>query len=463
MPESTSPQEKPKLSWLAGISTVVLTGAGVMTILCICMENHPIEKSLARATCVLWALVPILAALALMGIARSGGTLCGKKRATVAIVVSTGALFFVAIGVGGANIAYPMLCYENMKGVSNALLVYGMDNDDHLPDVYRWCDLLVAGADISPLSFKCPASDAHFGEASFAINSAVADMKLSDLPKDIVVAFEALPPKEPDRTFPVSSRLFAVDPNTRSHYGTGLRARGLVDKKRWNLVGSPADVDTDIHHGGCNIMFGDHHVEFVRVERLPSLRWTLDGKRPPPQTWSRIAKMGLTAEYVAFFAIGLLMLASAILLLVRCRLRRWGLIVTTVILSGLAGYFCGLISEPVHIQQVADVPEFSGGLAGAISGLWAGVCYGLLVGSTAGEVGPRRDIRLYIVALGVITGVIASIFFNATMMVAHVEAQGGLPIIAGIPFGVVAGAILGTIAAAIIGRNLKTTAETTNA
>jgi prepilin-type processing-associated H-X9-DG protein len=46
-----------------------------------------------------------------------------------------------------------------------------------------------------------------------------------------------------------------------------------LDKLRWNQVGGPAILTTEHHKGeGCNILFGDGHVEFVKKEEIPKLR-----------------------------------------------------------------------------------------------------------------------------------------------------------------------------------------------
>ncbi|MFZ9023775.1 MAG: H-X9-DG-CTERM domain-containing protein, partial [Anaerohalosphaeraceae bacterium] len=45
----------------------------------------------------------------------------------------------------------------------------------------------------------------------------------------------------------------------------------------WNQVGGADDVVTDRHgKPGANIAFADGHVEFVKAEDIPILRWTVD-------------------------------------------------------------------------------------------------------------------------------------------------------------------------------------------
>jgi len=47
----------------------------------------------------------------------------------------------------------------------------------------------------------------------------------------------------------------------------------------WNQVGGVDDVVTDRHgenNPGANIAFADGHVEFIKSEDIPNLRWTVD-------------------------------------------------------------------------------------------------------------------------------------------------------------------------------------------
>jgi prepilin-type processing-associated H-X9-DG protein len=46
----------------------------------------------------------------------------------------------------------------------------------------------------------------------------------------------------------------------------------------WNQSGGIELVNIENHHGeGCNILFVDGHVEFVKPEDIPKLHWDGDG------------------------------------------------------------------------------------------------------------------------------------------------------------------------------------------
>jgi prepilin-type processing-associated H-X9-DG protein len=76
------------------------------------------------------------------------------------------------------------------------------------------------------------------GPCSYAMNDNIpADA--NDLPPDLVLLFESTP--------------------------------------GWNQVGGADDVITDRHgKPGANIAFADGHVEFVKPETIPTLRWTIE-------------------------------------------------------------------------------------------------------------------------------------------------------------------------------------------
>ena len=49
-------------------------------------------------------------------------------------------------------------------------------------------------------------------------------------------------------------------------------------KGGWNQFGGSELLTTENHGGkGCNVLFNDGHVEFVRPERLGELKWKVEG------------------------------------------------------------------------------------------------------------------------------------------------------------------------------------------
>ncbi|MCH8119080.1 MAG: hypothetical protein IIC00_05055 [Planctomycetes bacterium] len=127
-----------------------------------------------------------------------------------------------------------MVCGENMSGICKAMLIYANDNDDMLPTPSKWCDLLIEHCDVSENTFRC--KGALEGPCNYAMNKNVENLDPLTLPPDMVLLFE-------------------------THPG-------------WNQSGGPEILTTDNHQGdGCNVLFIDSHVEFVKTKDLDDLKW----------------------------------------------------------------------------------------------------------------------------------------------------------------------------------------------
>lgn len=120
-----------------------------------------------------------------------------------------------------------------------AMFIYADDYDDQYPMAEKWCDLLIAHCEVGPRQLVCKGSDAKMGESSYAFNKNLIDKKPTEVPPDVVVLFET--------------------------------------KGGWNQFGGPELVTFENHEGkGCNILFNDLHVEFVKPERLEELKWDVE-------------------------------------------------------------------------------------------------------------------------------------------------------------------------------------------
>jgi len=198
---------------------------------------------LSPFTCLLTGLPAIiLGIVALVKIEKSAGRLKGKGLAISGIVVPGVAFPVIALLMGilmpalarVRQIAFRMVCAENMSGFGKAMLIYANDNDDKLPTPSKWCDLLIEHCDVFEKTLQC--KGAPEGPCNYAMNNNVENLDTRTLPPDMVLLFETYP--------------------------------------GWNQSGGPEILTTDNHQGdGCNVLFVDTHVQFVRTEDINDLKW----------------------------------------------------------------------------------------------------------------------------------------------------------------------------------------------
>jgi prepilin-type processing-associated H-X9-DG protein len=124
-----------------------------------------------------------------------------------------------------------LVCNANLRALGLALCVYAQDHNNNYPTPEKWCDLLGNKyGDFYDKTFRCPGGKGEM--CSYAINPNCEP----NSPKDIVLLFET--------------------------------------KGGWNQVGGPELLTMENHKGeGCNVVFGDWHVEYVKAERIAALKW----------------------------------------------------------------------------------------------------------------------------------------------------------------------------------------------
>jgi prepilin-type processing-associated H-X9-DG protein len=187
----------------------------------------------------------ILGIISLVKISKSGGRLKGNGFAIAGIAVpAVSAVFMIPLMLGilmpalvrTQQIAFRMVCASNLSELGMYMLQYAGDYDEKFPTPSKWCDLLEDYAKFNPETFRC--KGAAEGPCNYAMNINIEKLNKSS-PPDMVLMFE-------------------------THPG-------------WNQAGGPEILTTDYHQNeGCNILFADLHVEFVRVPGLKYLRWKPD-------------------------------------------------------------------------------------------------------------------------------------------------------------------------------------------
>ena len=227
--------------------------------------------------------------VALMRIQKSKGLLKGKGIAIAGVIISAAMTLFLSyrqmlsMRPSQHKKRIAMVCGTNLSGLGKALHIYAGDYDDQYPTAEKWCDLLIAYIEVSPKQFVCPLSDVIEGESSYAMNKNVVGKKVSEIPEDVVLLFETNLGKNPaGRQELLGNREWYKELSSRGDrwdlkWIKKYRSSEKVYKQRWNQVGGPEILTTENHKGkGCNILFNDGSVEFVKTERLGELVWEVE-------------------------------------------------------------------------------------------------------------------------------------------------------------------------------------------
>jgi hypothetical protein len=167
-----------------------------------------------------------------------------KLKSKVAASAIAGAILLLLLSISLPALhrvrqsAKSVLCQSNLKQIGFAMTKYAEDNKGYLPIADKWCDLLTEYYDGLPEGlFQCPA--AKSGRCNYAFNKELDGSRLTDVPEDIVLVFEAY--------------------KSRDHRS--------LDTKGWNLAGGVEIIDIT-RHPRCNILFTDGTVRGYDVDDL---------------------------------------------------------------------------------------------------------------------------------------------------------------------------------------------------
>jgi len=181
----------------------------------------------------------LIGVLAIKKVCNKGGILKGRGFATAGAVMGVVFLVFWILQFPRFNFSTQNRCAANLRALGVTMLLYVSDYDEKYPTADKWCDLLIEYTNkehikkyirVTERNFKCPANRKK--RCSYAINPNVS---LSSSPR-LVLLFET--------------------------------------EGGWNQFGGSEILTFENHREkGCNILFNDITVRFVKKEQLGELEW----------------------------------------------------------------------------------------------------------------------------------------------------------------------------------------------
>ena len=201
----------------------------------------------------------ILGIISIFKIEKSAGQLKGKGLAIAGIAIPAISIFLATMMLMLLAILMPafararaqaqrVVCAKNMKEIGLMLQMYARDNELQYPTTDKWCDLLIKHTGVNERMFCCRGAFGCRGTrcykgvsgklCSYAMNKNIEEPG-TKAPPDMVLLFET--------------------------------------SAGWNQAGGPEILSTNNHQGeGCNILFADLHVQFVKPEDINNLKWTAE-------------------------------------------------------------------------------------------------------------------------------------------------------------------------------------------
>lgn len=192
----------------------------------------------------------VLGIVALVKIKRSKGRFIGSASAVFGIIINGFLIFGLVCGFWAHHRRRVFLnrvpCTMSLHGLGNAMMLYASDNDGKYPTADKWCDLL-----------------------SLPIRSADRRRDLLSQPVRYVDELERFVCKPAGE----GRCHYAINPNAEPNSPPDMVLL-FESKGGWNQLGGAELLTTDNHKGkGCNILFNDGHIKFMKLKQLKKLKW----------------------------------------------------------------------------------------------------------------------------------------------------------------------------------------------
>jgi len=188
----------------------------------------------------------------------------------VAILLSAALMIVVWTKWNWKSYSPEYKCRLNLLLLYGAMQRYANDYGQY-PTPNKWCDLIVENAGQTGPPFCCPATK-H--KTYYTTSEPIEKM---DLPRDIIFITEFNNVEQERRyRYLVKRSHYAMNPNCSPNSPPDIPLL-FETEDGWNQFGG-SELLTTKHHKdkGCNILFNDGSVKFIRPEYVNGLKWAAE-------------------------------------------------------------------------------------------------------------------------------------------------------------------------------------------
>jgi len=163
------------------------------------------------------------------------------------------------------DIAAREICRKNLVELYKAMRIYSNEYEGKYPTADNWCDLLIAHAGANNYSFCCRRAAEIEKQYRYTINPKAEPNSSPSM------VFLYTDPN--GRRYCVKWGYYAINPYVQPDSPSNLVLL-FETKGGWNKCGGYELVTFENHFiKGCNVLFNDGHVEFVKPEQVDRLKW----------------------------------------------------------------------------------------------------------------------------------------------------------------------------------------------